>query len=163
VAGEDDLTAADQVAVRAAARMGRELDTEGLKELLYASTDHPLWDDVAARCLACTNCTAVCPTCFCTTVRDVSDLTGDEAERHRTWDSCFNAEFSYIHGGTVRESTRSRYRQWMTHKLGSWVDQFGTSGCVGCGRCITWCPAAIDLTAEVAALRASTPGPRQDG
>jgi ferredoxin len=95
----------------------------------------------------------VCPTCFCTSVEDVADLTGDEAERHRVWDSCFNADFSYIHGGTVRESARSRYRQWMTHKLASWHDQFGSSGCVGCGRCVTWCPAAIDITEEAAALR----------
>jgi Fe-S-cluster-containing hydrogenase component 2 len=133
--------------------MGRTLDTDGLKELLYTSVDSPRWDDVASRCLACTNCTMVCPTCFCTTVHDVSDLTGEVAERHRVWDSCFDSDFSYIHGGTVRDSTKSRYRQWMTHKLGSWIDQFGTSGCVGCGRCITWCPAAIDITAEAAALR----------
>ena len=148
-----ELAAADAVAGAAAERMGRSLDTEGLKELLYASAESPQWDDVASRCLACTNCTMVCPTCFCTTVDDVSDLTGDAAERHRRWDSCFDADFSYIHGGTVRESTRSRYRQWMTHKLGSWIDQFGTSGCVGCGRCVTWCPAGIDITAEAAALR----------
>ena len=120
------------------------------------------------------NCTMVCPTCFCTTVEDVSDLTGLEAERHRVWDSCFNADFSYIHGGTVRESTRSRYRQWMTHKLASWQDQFGSSGCVGCGRCVTWCPAAIDITAEAAALRGArghtcrrpvppSPAPTTDG
>ena len=133
---------------------GATLDTDGLKELLYASAESPaVGSDVASRCLACTNCTMVCPTCFCTTVEDVADLTGDDAERHRVWDSCFDAEFSYIHGGIVRESTKSRYRQWMTHKLGGLDDQFGTSGCVGCGRCVTWCPAAIDITAEAADLR----------
>jgi len=157
----DDLAAADGVATSAAGRMGRTLDTDGLKELLYTSVDSPRWDDVASRCLACTNCTMVCPTCFCTTVHDVSDLTGEVAERHRVWDSCFDSDFSYIHGGTVRDSTKSRYRQWMTHKLGSWIDQFGTSGCVGCGRCITWCPAAIDITAEAAALRGVPQSARQ--
>lgn len=156
-ATEADTAAADEVARVAAGRMGRTLDTVGLKELLYASVESPHWDDVATRCLSCTNCTAVCPTCFCTSVQDVSDLTGDVAERHRVWDSCFNAEFSHIHGGAVRESASSRYRQWMTHKLASWVDQFGTSGCVGCGRCVTWCPAAIDITAEAAALRDLSP------
>ncbi|HLN79021.1 MAG TPA: 4Fe-4S dicluster domain-containing protein [Nocardioidaceae bacterium] len=161
-ASAEDLGAADDVAATAAERMGRELDTAGIKELLYASAESPRWDDVASRCLSCTNCTAVCPTCFCTSVEDVSDLSGDQAERNRIWDSCFNAEFSYIHGGTVRESPRSRYRQWLTHKLASWIDQFGTSGCVGCGRCITWCPAAIDLTVEVAALRESAPTARSD-
>jgi ferredoxin len=152
VAAEQSLAA--RVAEDAAGRMGRSLDTFELKELLYANADSPIWDSVAERCLSCTNCTAVCPTCFCTSVEDVTDLAGTSAERHRVWDSCFNSDFSYIHGGTVRASTKSRYRQWMTHKLGAWVDQFGTSGCVGCGRCISWCPAAIDITEEAAALRA---------
>ena len=133
--------------------MGRHLPTDGLRDLLYASAESPHWDDVAERCLACTNCTAVCPTCFCTSVEDVSDLSGDVDERHRVWDSCFSMEYSRLHGGAVRTSTGARYRQWVTHKLASWTDQFGMSGCVGCGRCITWCPAAIDLTAEVGALR----------
>ena len=136
--------------------MGRELDTDGIKELLYATCEHPRWDDVAERCLTCGNCTLVCPTCFCTTVEDVTDLAGEEAERTRRWDSCFTLDHSYIHGGSVRSSPPSRYRQWMTHKLATWIDQFGTSGCVGCGRCITWCPVAIDITEEAAAIRATT-------
>ena len=138
--------------------MGRAMDTEGLKDVLYAAVDHPQWDDVASRCLACGNCTMVCPTCFCTSVEDHTDLTGQEASRSRVWDSCFTGDFSYLHGGSVRSSVGSRYRQWATHKLAAWVDQFGTSGCVGCGRCITWCPAAIDITAEVAALRTDPRG-----
>ena len=144
----------------AAGRMGRSLPgggLPGLRDLLATSLEHPRWDEVASRCLACANCTLVCPTCFCSTVEDVTDLTGDHAERWRRWDSCFTADFSFIHGGSVRSSTRSRYRQWLTHKLGTWHDQFGVSGCVGCGRCITWCPVGIDLTEEVAALRGSTP------
>ena len=148
-----DVQGADDVAAWSTAHMGRTLDTDGLKDVLYANAENPRWDDVASRCLACTNCTLVCPTCFCTSVEDVADLTGDVAERRRVWDSCFTEDFSYIHGGSIRPEIRSRYRQWMTHKLAAWVDQFGTSGCVGCGRCITWCPAAIDITAEAAALR----------
>jgi sulfhydrogenase subunit beta (sulfur reductase) len=149
----EDRTAGDAVAADTATRMGRSLDTDGLRDVLYAAADSPVWDDVATRCLACGNCTAVCPTCFCTDVEDVTDLVGDLAGRERVWDSCFDADYSFIHGGTVRGTTRARYRQWMTHKHASWVDQFGMSGCVGCGRCITWCPAAIDITAELAALR----------
>ncbi len=152
-ASEPDRLAAQEVGAAAATQMGRSLDTDGLRDLLYAHTEHPHWADVASRCLSCTNCTLVCPTCFCTSVDDVSDLTGSTTERWRVWDSCFTTDFSYLHGGSVRTSVQSRYRQWATHKLASWVDQFGTSGCVGCGRCIAWCPAAIDLTAEVAAIR----------
>ncbi len=160
-ADPNEVAAAEEVAKDAVLKMGRELDTDGLKYLMYASVESPHWDDVASRCLACTNCTLVCPTCFCTNVDDVSDLKGDEAERHRVWDSCFSEEFSYIHGGSIRESIRSRYRQWITHKLASWEDQFGMTGCVGCGRCITWCPAGIDITAEAAALRGAPQAARK--
>ncbi len=144
---------ADEIVAQTAQNMGRKLDTEGIKELLYDNLEHSRWDDVASRCLACGNCTLVCPTCFCSNVEDVTDLTGDHAERWREWDSCFTIDFSYLHGGSVRNSVKSRYRQWMTHKLASWIDQFGTSGCVGCGRCITWCPVAIDITQEVKAIK----------
>ncbi|MCA9269512.1 MAG: 4Fe-4S dicluster domain-containing protein, partial [Planctomycetales bacterium] len=111
------------------------------------------WEETADRCLACANCTLVCPTCFCSSVEEVSDLTGDEVRRERTWASCFTAEHSTMNSGAVRKSVASRYRQWLTHKLAGWIDQFGVSGCVGCGRCITWCPVGIDLTEEVAAIR----------
>ena len=147
--------AAEAVSARAAAQMGRVMDTTDIKELLYRNYEHPRWEDVANRCLTCANCTNVCPTCFCTTLEDVTDLKGQQAERWRRWDSCFTMDFSYIHGGSIRASAKSRYRQWMTHKLATWIDQFGTSGCVGCGRCITWCPVGIDITEEVRAIRAS--------
>jgi ferredoxin len=137
-------------------KTGRFLDTSRIKELLLQNLEHPEWDRVAGRCLACGNCTMVCPTCFCSTVEEMSDLTGEHVRRVRLWESCFNAEHSYMNSGTVRKSIAARYRQWLTHKLGSWHDQFGSSGCVGCGRCITWCPVGIDLTEEVAAIREST-------
>jgi len=140
----------------AAKAQTRAVETGGLKQVLYDSFESQHWDSIARRCLACGNCTMVCPTCFCVTVEDTTDLSGKRAERWRSWDSCFTQNYSYIHGGSVRTSTKSRYRQWLTHKLASWQDQFGMLGCVGCGRCITWCPVGIDLTAEVAALRAST-------
>jgi formate hydrogenlyase subunit 6/NADH:ubiquinone oxidoreductase subunit I len=144
-------TAASAVA-NAESNMGRHMRTDDVRELLLANLQHPRWDDVAERCLTCGNCTMVCPTCFCTAVEDENDLTG-AAERKRRWDSCFTMDFSYIHGGSVRSSGKSRYRQWITHKLANWVDQFGTAGCVGCGRCVTWCPVGIDITAEVRAIR----------
>jgi ferredoxin len=149
-----EIEAGEQVIERTAESMGRRLETEGLPGLLAASREHPRWDEVADRCLTCGNCTMVCPTCFCTTVEDVTDLGGEEAERWQKWDSCFTLDFTNLHGGGVRVSPRSRYRQWLTHKLGTWHDQFGESGCVGCGRCITWCPVGIDITEEAEAIRA---------
>ncbi|MEZ4451293.1 MAG: 4Fe-4S dicluster domain-containing protein [Nannocystaceae bacterium] len=133
----------------------RRLDLAGLPELLFANLDHPRWQEVADRCLACGNCTQVCPTCFCHRVEDRAPIGADVAERVRHWDSCFTDEHSRIHGAQFRPGTRERYRQWATHKLGAWVSQFGASGCVGCGRCIAWCPVGIDLTEEVAAIRAA--------
>lgn len=130
----------------------RRLETKDLKDKLLNQLENPHWEDIASRCLGCTNCTLVCPTCFCHSVEEVADLTQDRIVRERQWDSCFNLAFSHSGGGSVRNDIRSRYRQWMTHKLAYWIDQFGSSGCVGCGRCITWCPVGIDLTAEVATL-----------
>ncbi len=156
-AGDAEKRAAEKIVSETAKHMGRSMETAGIKELLYANYEHARWDNVAARCLNCANCTMVCPTCFCTTVEDTTDLTGEHAERWRKWDSCFTVDFSYIHGGSVRATAKSRYRQWMTHKLATWHDQFGSSGCVGCGRCITWCPVAIDITEEAQAIRGSSP------
>jgi len=151
-AGKAEVALADAAVEECARHMGRSLQTSGLKELLYRNTESPRWDSVVARCLSCANCTTVCPTCFCSTVEDLTDLTGQEAVRVRKWDSCFVTDFSYIHGGSVRATIRSKFRQWMMHKLAYWIDQFGTSGCVGCGRCITWCPVGIDITEEARAI-----------
>jgi len=148
-ANDKDERQAKNQTDKVAAKMKRTLDTSNIKELLYENLEHPQWKDIADRCLSCANCTMVCPTCFCSTVEDVTDITGNHAERWQKWDSCFTMDFTHLHGGEVRTSTQSRYRQWLTHKLASWQDQFGSSGCVGCGRCITWCPVAIDLTEEV--------------
>jgi sulfhydrogenase subunit beta (sulfur reductase) len=158
-AEETDVRAAAEVTAGAVTRMGREMPAVDLRELLFANYEHPRWDEVAERCLTCGNCTMVCPTCFCTSVEDTADLAGEEAERWRRWDSCFSLSFSHVAGGDVRSSPRSRYRQWMTHKLATWVDQFGTSGCVGCGRCITWCPVGIDITEEISAMLSSPAAP----
>lgn len=147
----------------ARSHMGRELHVATVKELLEANRESPRWDDLAERCMACGNCTMACPTCFCTTVEDATDLDGATAERRERWDSCFTSDFSYIHGGAVRPSTGARYRHWITHKLAGWVDQFGSMGCVGCGRCITWCPVGIDITAEVRALDAAATSDARGG
>jgi len=155
MASKKDMDQAEALMRKSAGAMGRTLNTEEVKELIYRNLEHPLWDEIAARCLSCANCTLVCPTCFCTTVEDSTSLTGDHAERRRVWDSCFTLDFSYIHGGSVRSSPKSRFRQWMAHKLAFWQDQFGMPGCVGCGRCITWCPVGIDITREAQTLRES--------
>jgi sulfhydrogenase subunit beta (sulfur reductase) len=148
-----EAAAAEGLVAGAAQSQGRALDTEGLKEFLYNNFENPHWDRVVERCLTCGNCALTCPTCFCQDVQDRVDVTGEVAERWRYWEVCFSVEHSYIHGGAIRSSPQSRYRQWLTHKLATWVDQYGCLGCIGCGRCITWCPVGIDLTQEVRGLK----------
>ena len=148
-----EVAEAQQVPRQAEKHLSRALPSrERVRDLLRADLEHEHYDEIAQRCLACSNCTMSCPTCFCSSIHDTSDLSGEMCTRERLWASCFTDDHSYMNSGTVRKSIRARYRQWLTHKLSSWIDQFGTSGCVGCGRCITWCPVGIDLTAEVAAL-----------
>lgn len=154
-ASEEEKYNGGEAIVKAENSMGRKMESEGIKELLYNNLENPIWKSVASRCLTCANCTMVCPTCFCSTMEDVTDLRGDNAERWRKWDSCFNLDYSKVAGGNFRTSADARYRQWITHKLASWIDQFGTSGCVGCGRCISWCPVGIDITEEISKLRTS--------
>ncbi len=144
-----ERAAADAEIASAATMMGRQMPAGDLRQLLIDSRESPHWNDVAGRCLTCGNCTMVCPTCFCTSTSDVTDLTGTHAERWMEWASCFELDFTFVHEGPVRTSGPSRYRHWLTHKLSSWHDQFGTSGCVGCGRCIAWCPTGIDITEEM--------------
>jgi formate hydrogenlyase subunit 6/NADH:ubiquinone oxidoreductase subunit I len=155
IAGQSETENANKLIQTTAKQMNKSMDTKDIKELLYSNLESKNWDEVASRCLTCANCTMVCPTCFCTTVEDVTDLTGENAERWKRWDSCFTMDYARVFGGNFRPSPRGRYRQWMTHKLASWIDQFGTSGCVGCGRCITWCPVGIDITEEVRKIRDS--------
>ncbi len=152
-ATDEELRQAEIERRRAVDQQTRTLPVDEVRDLLMGNLHHPRWNQVAERCLSCTNCTMVCPTCFCSSVQEVTDLDVTQVERRRVWDSCFNFDFSYMNGGVVRNSIRSRYRQWLTHKLATWHDQFDVSGCVGCGRCITWCPVGIDLTEEVAAMR----------
>jgi len=151
-AAAGEIRAAREEVTAAAGRMGRVMPGADLPAVIREARESPQWEEVASRCLTCANCTMVCPTCFCTTTEDVSDLSGDHAERWQRWASCFELDFSYVHGGSVRTSGTSRYRQWFSHKLGTWHEQFGGSGCVGCGRCIAWCPAGIDITEEAAKL-----------
>ncbi len=153
-----DIEAADAAVAKAATMVSRHMETDAA-EILKRNLEHREWAKVAQRCLGCANCTLVCPTCFCGSVEDTTDLTGATAERWRRWDSCFTSDFSYIHGGSIRRSGASRYRQWMTHKLSHWWQQFGSSGCVGCGRCITWCPVGIDITEQVRRIKDSEGGP----
>ncbi len=152
-ASATDKELADSHVERTKDQMVRKVDNEHVHEVLLNSQHSRQWDEVAKRCINCANCTMACPTCFCSDTEDVVNLDATQVDRWQSWESCFNLSHSYIHGGSVRTSAQSRYRQWLTHKFGTWWDQFGVSGCVGCGRCITWCPVGIDVTEELTKLQ----------
>jgi sulfhydrogenase subunit beta (sulfur reductase) len=155
----DVLVQKEKVLENCRSSMKRSMKTNDLPEFLYRNFDSPRWKETARRCLACGNCTLVCPTCFCNSVFDCVTLSGIKSsndyrgQRIRSWDSCFFANFARVHGGNFRLSRKARYRHWINHKLAYWIEEFGVSGCVGCGRCITWCPVGIDITEELQALR----------
>jgi ferredoxin len=96
----------------------------------------------------------VCPTCFCYDTWDRAELDLSVIERIRRWDSCQDERFAEVHGGNFRSTREARLRQFVCHKLSYWVEQYGCFGCVGCGRCVTWCPTGIDLTEIAAEIRA---------
>ncbi len=138
-----------------AEKTGGPLDFAAAGSTLISHPHHPRWAATADRCLSCTNCTMVCPTCFCHRNTQVSDLSHAPAETERVWDSCFTLAFAQVAGHNFRPRVQDRYRQWLTHKFSTWHTQFGVTGCVGCGRCITWCPVGIDVREEVAAIGGS--------
>jgi len=137
---------------KVAATIGDPLPTAGLHDRLLAQFDSPQWAEIAERCLMCANCSMVCPTCFCSSVTQRSDLDGHVSTSERVWDFCFTSSFARVAGGNFRNRPRDRYRQWLTHKFATWIDQFGTFGCVGCGRCVAWCPVGIDVRKELMAI-----------
>lgn len=152
-ANDDEVKLGHSHVEKTKEKMIRKVDYDHVHEFLMESWDSKNWDDVVKRCVNCANCTLACPTCFCSNTDEIVSVDGTHVDRWKCWESCFNLSHSYVHGGCVRSSAQSRYRQWLTHKFGTWWDQFGVSGCVGCGRCITWCPVGIDVTEELAKIQ----------
>ena len=156
-AASTDQVEAAAAQQQAASEMQKRRIPEGrLETALEKQRSSPVWDSIAQRCLACGNCTAVCPTCFCHRHTEAPALDATASTHGREWDSCFSEGHSLAHGHPLRRDIAHRYRQWLSHKLGAWHTQYGRSGCTGCGRCITWCPVGIDLTVSISAVLAGT-------
>ncbi len=142
-----DFTEKEEIEARARGSFEKKIETGGLPELLMQNLDHPVYKRTAeSRCLGCTNCTMVCPTCYCYNIEDTTSYDLQTTKRSRYWDSCQELNFARVHEGNFRSSRKARLRQFVTHKLSTWVEQYGCFGCIGCGRCMTWCPTKIDLT-----------------
>ena len=115
-----------------------------IKPWLDDNFEHPFWDTIHQSCLACGTCTYLCPTCHCFDISD--EVKGSDGKRIRTWDSCmywlFTKETS---GHNPRTSQKQRWRQRLMHKFKYFVDNFDEIACVGCGRCVRYCPVNIDI------------------
>jgi sulfhydrogenase subunit beta (sulfur reductase) len=117
-----------------------EYDVGELSALMSQSYESPLWDQLAEICLACGQCTLVCPTCFCFNVTDVVELNLQEGERLRYWDSCQLDEFARVAGGeNFREHQAARLRHRFMRKGRYLLEKYGELGCTGCGRCARSC------------------------
>jgi len=145
---------ADDVALRkatklsesAAERVSSRVPTERLKEKvvnqLFAA---PFWERVSFACINCGTCTYLCPTCWCFDIQD--EVSGKDGDRIRNWDACMFPLFT-LHGSghNPRDKKLQRVRQRFMHKLKYYVDKYGDGvACVGCGRCVQFCPVNIDI------------------
>ena len=117
---------------------------EGLKEKLDGMFDSPLWDRIHEKCLGCAVCTYLCPTCHCFALLD--EKVSSQGQRIRNWDSCMFPIFTLeASGHNSRASNRERMRQRIMHKFNYFVENFGQTACVGCGRCLINCPVNMDI------------------
>ncbi len=115
-----------------------------IKPWLDNNFEHPFWDTIHQSCLACGTCTYLCPTCHCFDISD--EVKGSDGKRIRTWDSCMYWLFTQeTSGHNPRTSQKQRWRQRLMHKFKYFVDNFDEIACVGCGRCVRYCPVNIDI------------------
>jgi len=116
--------------------------------MLKSMSDVDLWKKLSEKCVGCANCNLVCPTCFCTEFLDDLKL-DNSASRVRFWVGCLSYVYGLVAGTHFRPELYMRYRHFVLHKFLFYRKQIGLVGCVGCGRCITWCPVGIDLRKTV--------------
>ncbi len=148
-ASQQDLREELNLMQRVKGEMHKAIARRDPSDFMYGGSESRVWDEVAQVCLGCGNCAMVCPTCFCNTIQDVTDMKDGSVTRQRVWDVCLSKKFTYSAGGNPRADRKARYRQFVMHKFAYWPDQFSLYGCVGCGRCITWCPVGIDISETV--------------
>jgi ferredoxin len=133
-----------EIAEKSAAAIQSKIPGRAIKPILDVSFEHPFWDTISGKCLACGTCTYMCPTCHCFDISD--EIKGDDGVRIRNWDSCMFPLFTKeTSGHNPRTSQKQRWRQRLMHKFKYYVDNFDAIACVGCGRCVMSCPVNIDI------------------
>jgi ferredoxin len=133
-----------ELAAKAKEAIKSKVPAHEVKPILDKNFDHPFWDTIHAKCLACGTCTYLCPTCHCFDISD--EVVGSDGIRLRSWDSCMFPLFTKeTSGHNPRPSQKERWRQRTMHKFKYYIDMFNTIGCVGCGRCVMYCPVNLDI------------------
>lgn len=143
-AGDAERKAAEKIAKEAEGKIQRSIDTEGIAEKLPSLYDHPFWEQFSDRCLGCGICTYLCPTCHCFDIQDETEAFN--CRRARMWDTCMFAEYTlHASGHNPRPTRKQRTCNRVSHKYSYFPSRFDVIACVGCGRCINYCPVNIDI------------------
>ena len=125
----------------------------GIREIFHGAYNHPVWKKTAQACYSCGTCNIACPTCYCFDVEDQTTLGTNEGSRLRKWDSCQFLGFTAVAGGEAfRDKRHDRVRHRMSRKFAYVTDENGQPFCVGCGRCVRQCTAAINIVEVMNAL-----------
>ena len=133
-----------EIAAKAKEAIKSKIPAHEVKPILDVNFDNPFWNTIHSKCLACGTCTYLCPTCHCFDISD--EVKGSDGVRIRSWDSCMFPMFTKeTSGHNPRSSQKERWRQRTMHKFKYYVDMFNAISCVGCGRCVMYCPVNIDI------------------
>lgn len=133
------------------------LNLNAIKSSIEKGPNQKIWTEIAEKCLGCGICSYVCPICHCFDIEDTINLDGISGCRYRRHDSCMLYEFSLILGKiNFRERLQDRIHNWYHHKFVRAPLERGVVDCVGCGRCITFCPAGIDIKGILDKLHSGT-------
>jgi len=143
-ASSEDLTFAQKIEEKASKKTDSSIPIDGIEKRLDQIVESPFWDQIHEKCIGCGVCTFLCPTCHCFDIAD-EDL-NRKGQRVRNWDSCLSNLYSQeTSGHNPRPTGRERTRQRLMHKFNYFPKNFGRIACVGCGRCILYCPANFDI------------------
>lgn len=143
-ASEEQSHKKDEVKIRAESLVKRKISLEGIEEKLDQVFDHVFWNEISMKCLGCSICTFLCPTCHCFDIQDEPALR--QGRRIRVWDSCSNPEYTrQASGYNPRPARMNRVRNRVYHKYRYYPKNFAVLACVGCGRCIDKCPVNMDI------------------
>ncbi|MFH1379645.1 MAG: 4Fe-4S dicluster domain-containing protein [bacterium] len=114
------------------------------KNIIDKNFESNIWEKEASNCVECAACNAICPTCHCFLLYDRKNETN--MERLKVWDSCMVKDFARVAGGAnPRKQLWMRLRNRFEKKFDFFPKVAEVYACTGCGRCISACPAKIDI------------------